>query len=64
MSWGVLGGLLGPAWAPRRKNMRKQWFVGPPKGEAKLVKNRHDGVPEGILSDKSHHLDCFLSVRV
>ena len=28
MSWGVLGGLLGPAWAPRRKNMRKQWFLG------------------------------------
>ena len=60
-SWGV-------SWDQPRLQDGKTWensgSLDPPlgpKGEAKFVKNRYDDVLEGLLSDKSHHLECFLN---
>ena len=65
-SWGSPGTSLGSKTEKHEKTVVRWTPFSPwgPKEETKLEKNRHDGVHEGILSDKSHHLDCFLSVRV
>ena len=67
---GCPGGSWGVSWDQPGLQDGKTWensgSLDPPPqpGSPKLVKNRHDDVPEGLLSDKSHHLECFLSILV
>ena len=67
MSRGVLGEAPGSSLGSKTGKREKTAVPGTPlgpKGETKLAKNRQDGVPEGVLRDKSHHSDCFLGVLV